>query len=217
MPYPPAPWHLQGEAVQTLQLIEIDRARPLIPPSVSILPILPGRTLGGVYFAHYGSGSILEYHELIVAAALTRVDKQIGYWISHIYVDQPASMQGGRAIWGLPKTLAEFHWAFAETGEISVQQAGQLLCTLRYSRPRNCLPMPLVLPTISQLEDNLLHFRGQGQGCLGWGQGRLDAPDDSPLAGLDLTRSGHTFHLRNMRLLVNAPRPIRESIASNQV
>jgi len=215
MPYPPAPWNLQGQAVQPLQLIEIDRARQFIPPSVSIIPILPGKTLGGVYFAHYGPGSLLEYHELIVAAALTRVGRQIGFWISHIYVDQPASMQGGRAIWGLPKTLAEFHWALAETGEIRVQQAGQVLCTLRGSRPGKCIPVPLVLPAISQLEDSLLHFRGQGQGCLGWGKGRVHVPDDSPLASLELTHTGRVFHLRTMRLVVNAPRRIGESAVSN--
>src|SRR5919199_4290949 len=123
MPYPAPPWTLQGYALQTLQLIDVERVRPLIPPEFDIVSVLPGKTIGGVYLSYYGSGSVLEYSELIVAAGMVRYSGKIGGWISHIYVDNPDSVAGGRNIWGLPKELAEFTW---ERGEhITVRQGNR--------------------------------------------------------------------------------------------
>lgn len=68
----------------------------------------PGWTFGGVYCAHYGAGSTLEYLELIVIPGLVRRGHRLGAWISHIYVDDAQSVAGGRSIWALPKELAEF-------------------------------------------------------------------------------------------------------------
>ena len=51
MPYPQAPWTLQGYAIQTLQLLDIDRVRPFIPSELNIITVLPGKTLGGVYLS----------------------------------------------------------------------------------------------------------------------------------------------------------------------
>ncbi|HEY9821570.1 MAG TPA: acetoacetate decarboxylase family protein, partial [Candidatus Sericytochromatia bacterium] len=105
MTYPPAPWTLQGYAIQSLQLIDIERVRPLIPTEFEIISVLPGKTVGGVYLSYYGSGSVLEYSELIVAAGMVRYSGKIGGWVSHIYVDNADSVAGGREIWGLPKEL----------------------------------------------------------------------------------------------------------------
>ncbi len=72
MPYPPPPWTLKGGALQTLHLVDIQKVRPFVPPELHVVPILPGKTLGVVYLANYGAGSVLTYNELIVAPALTR-------------------------------------------------------------------------------------------------------------------------------------------------
>src|SRR5919202_710345 len=70
-----------------------------------------GRTLGGVVLARYGPGSTLEYHELVVFAGVARVGARVGFVVAYIAVDSPASLAGGREIWGLPKRAAEFAWA----------------------------------------------------------------------------------------------------------
>src|SRR5437867_5261733 len=124
MLYPPAPWTLQGNAIQTLQFVDSARVRPLIPPALKLVSPWPGRTLGGLYLARYGPGSTLEYNELIVVAALTRGAGRFGIWVSHIYVDDPASMAGGREIWGLPKELAEFD---REPGGVIARQGDRVL------------------------------------------------------------------------------------------
>jgi hypothetical protein len=94
MAYPQAPWTLQGYSLQTLNLIDITAARSLVPSELEIISVWPGKTLGGVYVASYGSGSTLEYNELIVVSAITRYANRFGTWISHIYVDNPDSVAG---------------------------------------------------------------------------------------------------------------------------
>ena len=148
MPYPPAPWTLQGYALQTLQLIDIERVRPLIPPEFDIVSVLPGKTLGGVYLSSYGSGSVLEYSELIVNAAIVHYSGKSGGWVSHLYVDSADSVAGGREIWGLPKELAEFTWEKGSRtvsgyeNSVIVRHGEQTLCRLSYNQQNFGLPLP---------------------------------------------------------------------------
>jgi acetoacetate decarboxylase len=39
MVYPPAPWQLQGYALQTLQLVDMARVRPAIPLELEIISV----------------------------------------------------------------------------------------------------------------------------------------------------------------------------------
>ena len=71
--------------------------------------------------ASFGPGSVLEDDELIVAAALTQHAGRSGFRISHIYVDDADSVDGGREIWGLPKDLAQFTWERGEQRQVLVR------------------------------------------------------------------------------------------------
>lgn len=207
MAYPPAPWKAKGFVVQTLRLIEVQKARPFVPPQLEIVPVLPGKTLGAVYMAEYGAGSALEYNELIVAPAVTRRGSTIRFWISHIYVDNSDSMAGGREIWGLPKELAQFTWG-QDRREIEIQQNGQRLCSLHCNRPRWLLPVPIFLPTFSILGTDLLSFRVTITGRLGLAGSHLDVPADSPFAGLGLAAKGWALSIRNIAFWAGAPRVV---------
>lgn len=89
--------------MHTLRLVDHARARAFVPPGLDVISVLPGKTLGGVYLTAYGPGSALPYHELIFVAALVRMGAHVGGWISHIYVDHPEAMAGGRESGGCPK------------------------------------------------------------------------------------------------------------------
>lgn len=110
MSYPQAPWILQGDAVQTLHLVNVEQVRSLVPLELDIISVWPGKTVASVYLSYYGSNSVLEYSELIIVPAVVSYQGKIGSWISHIYVDHVDSVAGGREIWGLPKELADFEW-----------------------------------------------------------------------------------------------------------
>lgn len=213
MTYPSAPWTLKGFAVQTLQLVDTARARAFVPPGLTIVSVLPGKTLGLVYLASYGPKSDLAYNELIVVPALTRHGKNLGFWISHIYVDNSDSSAGGREIWGLPKELAQFSWQSSETGRVQVRQGGRMLCTLNYTRHGRLWRQPLFQPALSLLGEDLLWFKGTIRARLGLGKGRLDVPCDSPFAALALAAVVRTFHFDEMTLVAHAPRVIDRSTA----
>jgi acetoacetate decarboxylase len=109
-PYPPAPWRLFGRALLTPATIAAAAVRASLPASLKPVCLRSGRCLGGLYAARYSGASSLPYSE-VLAAALVRSGLAFGLWIVAIYVDDAASVAGGREIWGLEKALARFDWS----------------------------------------------------------------------------------------------------------
>lgn len=206
MTYPSAPWHLEGYALSTLHLLDIESSRSLVPPELEIISILPGKTLGGVYVSVYESGSILKYNELIVVAALVRHQNKIGSWVSHIYVDNEESVAGGREIWGLPKEMAQFTW---EDNRVSVRQGNCLLCRLEYQPNWFNLSTwwqpQLSGNSFSGLGTELLSFTSQFSSEMSLLTGNLAIPNNSPFANLNLGQPWLTLNLKNLNLMVEVP------------
>jgi acetoacetate decarboxylase len=210
MSYPSAPWTLKGRAVQTLHGIDTRRVRSLVPSDLAIVEVFPGKTLGGVYCAQYGAGSTLLYNELIVVAAFVRHGMQLGAWISHIYVDHPDSVAGGREIWGLPKELAEFTWERDDGDRVRVRQGDRLLCSLDFSLKTFRLPLPFTFPSFSTLGSNLLLFPGEFTSAIGLVKSRLVIPPESPFSRLNLSNPWLTFSCEDLRLIAGTPKVIQE-------
>lgn len=204
MQYPPAPWTLQGRGVLLLHLLDTSRAQPFVPAGFSILSVLLGKTLGGIFLATYEAGSSLAYHELIVIPALVRYRGRPGAWISHIYVDDQASAAGGRKLWGLPKALAEFTWDAGEPGQVIVRQGGQVLCSVHPGHPSWLGRLPIFLPALSRQGEARLWFKGTGTARLGIARGRVMVPPGSPFSPLGLGQ-GLCVHLDRLRATVHAP------------
>ncbi|HEY9846951.1 MAG TPA: acetoacetate decarboxylase family protein [Candidatus Caenarcaniphilales bacterium] len=208
MTYPQPPWTLRGYALQTLQLIDIARVRPLIPSELEIIAVWPGKTIGGVFVASYGAGSALEYNELIVVSAITRHASQPGGWISHIYVDNPDSVAGGREIWGLPKELAQFTWGQGDQRCVRVHQGDQLLCSLSYGWQLPGWRPPLAIPSFSTLGSNLLFFEAQSKTQLHLVNAELQVPRESPFSKLGFNQTLVSFYCDQLHLVVGAPKVV---------
>ncbi len=202
MTYPQPPWTLKGDAFVTLQLLDIARVRPLIPAELNIVSVLPGKTIGGVYLSKYSSGSVLEYSELIIIAGVLSYEGKFGGWVSHIYVDNPDSVAGGRQVWGLPKELAQFSW---EASSVTVSQAGNLLCKLNYQRQSFGLPLKLSASAFSCKESNLLIFPAFVEANFGLVSSSLEIPTTSPFAKLNISQPILTVHSDRLKLVVDAP------------
>ena len=153
-------------------------------PGVDHPPATAGQNPGGIYLAAYGAGSVFAYHELIVVSALVRRGRRLGVWVSHIYIDNPRSVAGGREIWGLPKEFAAFTW-HGPSGPAVVRQGGRLLCTLRPSRQPPLARLPVFLPAFGWKEGELMWFRGTGTAQLGVTRAEINVPPraHSPLWG----------------------------------
>ena len=208
MAYPQAPWLLQGYAYQTLQLLDVNRVRPLIPPELNIISVLPGKTIGGVYLANYGTGSVLEYNELIAIAALVTHGGKFGAWVSHIYVDNADSVAGGREIWGLPKQIAEFTW---EPERVTARQGDRLLCCLNYNRSGFGWRQQLSASSFSTLRNSLLAFPARLEAQIGLTSSKLEVPLESPLTALNLSQPWLTVSCDQMRLQVGIPEVVAQT------
>jgi acetoacetate decarboxylase len=89
--YPPAPWNMHGQL-----WLSLFRVRAGDHPDRA-----PG--VYGVALVRYEQPSPLTYGELLVAHM---VEKAVN--ITDIWVDSPASVAGGRALWAIPKDLCDF-------------------------------------------------------------------------------------------------------------
>ncbi|HEY9639250.1 MAG TPA: acetoacetate decarboxylase family protein [Coleofasciculaceae cyanobacterium] len=205
MPYPSAPWNLQGHAFQTVNLLHIDRVQPFIPAELQIVSVVPGKTLGGMYVGCYGADSTLSYSELIVVSAIVQKAGQLGAWISHIYVDNPDSVDGGRNIWGLPKQLAQFRWGLEKKPQVQVYQGDTLLCTLGNAWKFPGWQQSLKLPVFSMLHSKLMTFEGQATFNFYLAGIDLQVPSQSPFAELGVEHPLLGFYLEPLHLVAGAP------------
>ena len=207
MTYPPAPWTLKGYAFQTLQLVDIEQASKFIPSELEVIQLLPGKTLGSIYISSY-DGSLLKYNELIVVPGFVRHQGKFGGWISHIYVDNPDSVAGGREIWGLPKEMADFTW---NNGSVRVSQNNRELCSLRYQKGLFNLStwwqQQLSVGSFGGLGTELLFFDNQFKSQISLMQGKLEIPQQSPFASL-LDKPWLTLNLQQLELVAGVPKVV---------
>jgi hypothetical protein len=151
-----------------------------------LIPDGPGT---GLMLARY-SGGTLAYHELIVFAR--------PFVVAEIYVDDERSRAGGRAIWNLPKELAEFR---VSPRRFEVRRGGELLLSARVRRRPGWLPLTLPTPAVGRLD---------GHPALAVGRARIRAaPALVELAGRYL--SGTRLGLAGDALELTMPAPLRRS------
>lgn len=103
--YPPEPWNLRGQAYISAWRLPV-RQLPDLP--MGVRPVVVGRH-GFVLTAwvDYEAGGVLSYHELMATVAV-RNRNRVAASITDIWVDSPESLAGGRALWHIPKQLADF-------------------------------------------------------------------------------------------------------------
>lgn len=94
--YPAAPWHMVGSLWLTLFRVK-EPVEDLRPAGIY-----------GAAFVSYEEGSPLTYSELLVARPVSTDKDGRRVTITDIWVDSPASVAGGRELWGIPKGLADF-------------------------------------------------------------------------------------------------------------
>ncbi|MBU7585769.1 MAG: acetoacetate decarboxylase family protein [Nostoc sp. TH1S01] len=210
MSYPATPWMLQGKAIASLHLVNINQVRSLIPTEFQVFSVWPGKTLGCVYLADYREGSVLEYSELIVAPAVVSYQNQIGAWISHIYVDNADSVAGGREIWGLPKELADFTWE--DDKRVTARQGDRNLCTLNYTQQSLAWRQRLTGSAFSVQGVELLKFSAECEARLGLISSQLDVPSESPFAGISLGQPFLTGRAEQMKLKVVHPEVVGQRV-----
>lgn len=208
--HPPAPWRLAGPAIVVPALVPLAAARRFVPRHARVVPVAPGLTAGALVAVTYEHGSTLAYSELVVAAALVRAGRAIGGWISHIWVDSDASVNGGRAIWRLPKEPASFRHEATDDGprRFEASAAGTPIVRIAAATPRMRPPAPLpaVVPMVSGTRDAQWFTLGRSRLAAAASRVRVEIPPESPLAALGL-RPSPVGAVGRAQLTMGPPRP----------
>ena len=103
--YPPAPWQMHGQLWASLFRVR-SGDHPDREPGVY-----------GVALVRYEEPSPLTYGELLVAHVVeTGSTPPKAVTITDIWVDSPASVAGGRALWAIPKDLCSFGFSSERQG-----------------------------------------------------------------------------------------------------
>lgn len=192
--YPAEPWDLHGHAYVGTWLVPV--AHLPAPHSPATTPItIFGRGIVGVAFFVYEQPSPLTYHE-IMSTVLVRQGWRVRVSITHIWVDSPASRDGGRDLWAIPKQLADFDVA------PHVSYAARSIGSLALGRVRR---LPRALPAgfrIAQDQDgHLLVSPVTGRMRFGVGPGRWSFDPAGPLGFLHGRRPLMTVAVHPFRLL----------------
>lgn len=156
MSYPPEPWDLAGTGHLTTWRVPVDalprlpfRARPVV---------VRGQAIVSTAWVAYSEDGLMAYNELL-AAVVVRGRAGIGLSITDIWVDDATSMEGGRALWGIPKELATFDGLSATTGAgpTTGPTAGPTTGPIASAvfRPRRHPAVPLPLPLRSKVIQTL--------------------------------------------------------------
>jgi acetoacetate decarboxylase len=209
--HPPAPWRLGGPSLVVPALVPLDRARQAIPDSLAIVPLAPGYTLGGLIAVTYEPGSTLSYSELIACAGMVRSGRHVGGWISHIWVDDQQSVNGGRGIWKLPKDPAAFEVDRDAEGRqrFGARASGATLVRIAAAPPRFLAPSAGLVPMISASDGGSQAWFTLGRSSMTAGPARVkvEIPPESPFAALGL-KVAPVGMAGRARLVMDAARPI---------
>ncbi|GAA1191532.1 acetoacetate decarboxylase family protein [Prauserella alba] len=138
--YPPAPWHLAANAYLSLWPVPV-ASLPRLPAAERPVTASGTAFVVTAWFDYLPSGQ-MSYRELL-SAVVVRGGLTPTATITEIWVDSPASLAGGRALWAIPKDLArlEFTGGHAFTATASTDGGGWI-ATAAFS-PRPCLPTRL--------------------------------------------------------------------------
>ncbi len=113
MDFPPSPWLLRGDLLLSLWRV--------------------GRGVVGTAFVDYQPGGVLTYRELLAARPVLAGPVPT-VRITEIWVDSEASCDGGRALWAIPKELADFT---AEADAWTAVVDGRQIASARFQRGRS--------------------------------------------------------------------------------
>jgi len=192
--FPAEPWDLHGHAYVGMWLLPSGLAP--VPASRETRTVtIFGRAVVCAAFFVYEEPSPLTYDE-IMATVLVREGWRLRVSITHIWVNSEASRDGGRALWAIPKELADFE--IARHSSYTAQGIG----SLTVQRVRR-LPwrLPLGFRIAQDRAGSLLVSPVTGRIRFGLAAARWSLAGDGPLGFLAGRKPLLTLACRPFRML----------------
>jgi hypothetical protein len=191
---PPPTWRLSGEAAVAFTAAtpaEKDR----LPEGARALP---GPAL--VFAVSYDGSPVGPYLETVVCIPAWYLGRP-GFCVTTIAVDSEPALWAGLDFWGYPKVLGTMEWqADGRTREFRWKERDLVI---RARAGRRSVPAGAVLPTVQAVPGGGAYTGLRIAGRLGLARIEIDAPPDSPLAGLAGPHRGTL--MTGMRMTVPPP------------
>lgn len=208
--YPPEPWDLRGQLHASAFLVP---AAHLPDDVVAGLPdqwrpVRVGRfAVVGAAWVIYEPGGVLSYRELL-ATVLVRRGVRVAPSIVRIWVDDVASRDGGRALWGIPKELARFDVDHAGRGRRTRAAAHTGDGTIGIGTISTLLRLPSTWPISFSVVQRLAGVTKvspvRSRASLVLSRGRWITDPFGPLGFLEARRPLVSFGLRDFRMSFGA-------------
>jgi hypothetical protein len=194
--FPPEPWELCGQLHGSAFLVPLAEVPVDLPPGCT--PIRFGRFgIVGAVWVTYEPGGVLQYQELMTVLVV-RNGLKVLPTVTHIWVDSVASRNGGRALWGIPKQLAEFDFS-AENFSARDDEGPLATGTVR---PFLALPgrWPTSFQVAQWLGGKAKFSPVRSKAGISLSRGTFTADPSGPLAFLAGRAPFITFSLRDFRM-----------------
>ncbi|WP_207430917.1 acetoacetate decarboxylase family protein [Sabulibacter ruber] len=168
----PAPWKLTGEGLVWLYAFprEFNLEHGFLEDFQASAYL--GK-IGAVMYLNYRTTNVGPYQELLFLPGLFKVNGQVAFSVSKIYVSTSASAWNGRENWGIPKEIADFSFLKSSDGlmDLELSAGNQVFFTAQAKSfgprlPVTTRPLPLVKLVQNVREQLLLtkpEMDGQGQ------------------------------------------------------
>jgi hypothetical protein len=142
--YPPSPWTLNATAYVSLWRVPA-KDWPITLGGIRELTLF-GSLMLCSGFVDYEPGGDLQYRELFLAV-LARAGARMGATLPLIWVDSVASLEGGRALWAIPKQLAAVH---VENRTLRAAANGRPIASMSFEPGKRLLRRFPMHPTVMQ-------------------------------------------------------------------
>lgn len=206
MAYPAEPWYLEGQLYLSVWFVRRADCPCGLPPGTRPLAVA-GRCVMGTAWVVYEDGGVLRYNEL-VSAVLVRRGAMPMPCVTDAWVDSPASLEGGRRLWGIPKERADFTFGPAPAFRAWAEDARGEVAAAEFRRGLTLPGRWTVAARLAQTLDGVLttvpvRARGRIQRCAS----RWEIPADGALGRLAGHRPVLSLALRDVRIRFGAAPP----------
>lgn len=196
--YPPEPWHLQAHGY--IGVYALRKSELPTPHAPGVRPItFFGRGIVATAFIIYEEPSPLTYNEVMMTV-LVRDGWRPRISIVKIWVDSPASRDGGQELWAIPKTLADFTAVNDAEYRASLDGSEFAALTLRRRR-RGWLPLPTRFRLAQGRGGDIVTTRVRGLARFGIARSDWDVLSDGPMAPVAGKRPLLTLVAHRVRLI----------------
>lgn len=191
--YPPSPWQLRGQLYASAFLVPARDLDVTLPPRWSVVR-LGGKAVVAAIWVDYQPGGVLSYRELMTTV-LIRSGARVLPSITHIWVDSPASRDGGRELWGIPKELAEF--SFSGAGFTARGDAGPIARGMVGAARGLPVRLPVRFRVVQHHHGGALVTPVRATASVAFARGSFEADPSGPLAFLSGRRVISSVVLRD--------------------